>query len=303
MERQQLHTEKLKRKAGHRQSEADKNSGAWFHPTVCDQSTKIIESKRNEESIAEKVDRLVNESKVIEAKRRELDRKLYSKLTFSPAIDPVSRALAPSSDINEMVVNERGKSIRTEIIKKANEELKKQCTFRPSLAASQQLYSRDATLQHEPDCPLFDIDRQTNSQSGSQSHPYSTKSVINMRDPEKMAKNIRDHLIEKEKRRQEELCVREIMELSTCTFQPTLPTRASFSSSANVSAKPLESVKGVARHLELREMAGRQKSELQLREVEAFRAKNVDRTVRNPIDGSTIAQVLRLRLLLLFCRF
>ena len=100
-----------------------------------------------------------------------------------------------------------------------------------------------------------------------------------------MAKNIRLHLAEKDEKRREILAEREITELKECTFQPSVPKRKSSTYSTPVV------VRGIARHLELRNLSEKKRMERTQREENAFKVKN-SHTFKRTGDGNTAIEVI-----------
>jgi hypothetical protein len=113
---------------------------------------------------------------------------------------------------------------------------------------------------------------------------------INMLEPEKMAKEIQMKLVEKEERRQQELILKEIQELKECTFQPKINPPPPGAGSGNSQGQRAVVIKGLGRHLELRNLLKRQKEMERKRSEEAFNVRNVDK-YRSAADGLTIVQV------------
>ena len=104
---------------------------------------------------------------------------------------------------------------------------------------------------------------------------------------------------QKEKKRREELISREIEELQNCTFQPTLNqsfAAAASHSNASTSAKSSDPIviKGLNRHLELRQLSEKLKKEEKEREFNAFHVRDVDK-FRRQEDGATIVKSFDLR--------
>lgn len=50
-----------------------------------------------------------------------------------------------------------------------------------------------------------------------------SKCMINLKEPEMMDRKIKQHILEKEEKRKNEIISREILEMKECTFQPNLP--------------------------------------------------------------------------------
>ena len=158
---------------------------------------------------------------------------------------------------------------------------------------------------------------------------WHRKCTVNMKQPERMAKEICQQILEKEEKRRAEVVAKEIEEMRQCTFQPKVPeyhpsssssfnissylsdqdssrddigsgnsgggnntttSRGnSFSSSCSSSVYAPVVVRGLGRHLELKQMSQKQKEDNARREDEAFTVKNADK-YRRPSDGSTIVK-------------
>ena len=110
----------------------------------------------------------------------------------------------------------------------------------------------------------------------------AVKQQINMREPDKMARNIKHDLQRKEEHRRSEIIRTELKELKECTFQPqiTVYPGSAPEGTSNV-------IKGLDRHLELKELTARKKEEQKEREEEVFGVKNVD-SMRRVEDGTTV---------------
>ena len=109
------------------------------------------------------------------------------------------------------------------------------------------------------------------------------KQQINMREPEKMVQNIKHDLQRKEEHRRGELIRSELRELQECTFTPQI---TSYAGSAPEGTSNV--IRGLDRHMELKELTQRKKQEARDREEQVFGVKNVD-SMRRVEDGTTVA--------------
>lgn len=154
-------------------------------------------------------------------------------------------------------------------------------------------------------------------------HGKSSRCTVNLMEPEKMSRNIRERQDAKEKRRRDELIARDIEEMKECTFQPALTphTNTNSSSSRHHNSLSLSNshydlralygashqdhhhhhhqhpqqqqpviVRGLGRHLELKHLSLRQREEASRREKAVFSVTNID-NFRRQEDGSTIIKV------------
>ena len=110
-----------------------------------------------------------------------------------------------------------------------------------------------------------------------------------MKEPEKMIQNIRHYYDEREETRQSELISKELEELKDCTFQPEV---TGFNYRYKQPNKPVI-VRGLGRHLELKNHSNRLK-ELERQRIEkAFSVKNISK-YRRPETGTTIVEPFHL---------
>lgn len=297
----------------------------WFHPSICEQSGKIIQEQRPDlllETNEMRIQRLsLQSAEEIKERRRLKAAELYGSLTFIPKIDDLSKALGKSNSIDELVYNTRGQHVKDSISRKVEADKYRECTFQPRInELSKQLLSVDAALSEDDRfirryyeeysqvrgynevavgataaaaCPVKEMERYSGLSREHLSRLHHGR--INMKEPERMAHDIRVHLIEKEERRRSELIAQEINDLRECTFRPNLDNSYSFSSSRALSQhhhqhqQPVV-IKGLSRHLELRYMSVKQREDALAREREVFSVRNVDK-YRRAEDGSTIVEV------------
>ena len=108
--------------------------------------------------------------------------------------------------------------------------------------------------------------------------------TINLREPERMGQEIRKRMQEKEEKRQAAIVAREMEELKECTFQPRIPEPKT-SIGLDAAQDPVV-VRGIGRHIELRQMSNKLKQEKMEREREVFHVQHVDKY--RDLYGSTI---------------
>lgn len=253
---------------------------------------------------------------IIHQNKLKKEQEIYQKLcTFTPTIDPISKELANKTSLSELHHNYRGKRIKDRIKLQVDNKESQECSFTPKIIQSQKSYKKylksigkltsPGTQHHSPltwneyDCPL--MEQHDNYSPHAQGHErdrilyddnleiWRPLGSINMAEPDKMARDIKLKLQEKEMKRQQELMIKEINELKECTFQPKINDYPPSQHGPHHRTKPVI-VKGLGRHLELRNLLNKQK-ELELkRKKEAFTVRNVDK-YRSSIDGLTIVQV------------
>lgn len=318
-DRLQHYRQKEKRKEDVRHTQEMEQVKDWFRPSICEQSGKIIQEQRPDlllETNEMRIHRLsLQSAEEIKERRRLKAAELYGSLTFTPKIDGLSKALGKSNSIDELVYNTRGQHVKDSISRKVEADKYRECTFQPRInELSKQLLSVDALGEDDrfirryyeeysqvrgyneaaaDSCPVNEMDRYSGLSREHLSRLHHGR--INMKEPERMAHDIRVHLIEKEEKRRSELIAQEINDLRECTFRPNLDNSYSFSSRAlslhhhHQQQQPVV-IKGLNRHLELRYMSVKQREDALAREREVFSVRNVDK-YRRAEDGSTIVEV------------
>ena len=113
---------------------------------------------------------------------------------------------------------------------------------------------------------------------------------INMKEPEKMARSIRQDLQRKEERRRMAVVKTELRELEQCTFKPAVIPYGG--DQAGRDGKPVV-IPGLDRHLELKEMTKKKKDDEKRREDDVFSVRGAD-SMRKPEDGTTIQKPFHL---------
>lgn len=244
---------------------------------------------------------------------------VYSDVTFQPHIDPVSRALGRTSSLSELHMNRKGQLVRDRATRKVKAAEDAACTFQPALHAYPSHSGRYAADGNGTDraadygairqmgwaeAGLGGQGGQGDGGGGGEClEEYARDAVdaggggaddsmryyrqINLKEPERMARDIKQYLKEKEERRQTELAAREVAELKGCTFQPRIPAPVT-AIGVEAAAEPVV-VRGIGRHMELRMLNEKLRQDKMEREVEVFRVGDVD-SFRRLEDGSTIVK-------------
>ena len=207
------------------------DNAKWFTPNVLPSAQKSAELRSNHDSHEQPGQRAhrmsIQQAHLHQTRRRELEKRIYHDpevYSWRPVIDPISRKLGRKS------------SVREQVMQQVNSKISEECPFKPKInnyvskpvnnTNTREAYSHSHRPNESSDsCLLNDLLYHTghnrdriNTEVSSQSH--AVQSVINMKEPERMARDIRLHLREKEEKRREKLAVKEIEELSKCTFQP-----------------------------------------------------------------------------------
>jgi hypothetical protein len=217
---------------------------ASFTPAISNKSDELARSRasRDEETIADKMVRLTYSDKQHNnALKEAAQAEFYSQYTYKPKISRKGERSNPSA-LDELVNNERAEAVleNTRILVEAN--FQKGCPFRPSIDKKSQQMATTARARS--------------------SH------AVDMRDADSLSTSIASERERRERRLQECRASKEFDELNDCTFAPRVNTSPKQRRARRGSAPVV--VRGLARHLELRELAKRQRDERDQREHSAF---------------------------------
>lgn len=298
-------------------NEIKKEQDHWFNPQILKKSERIIEQKypeRSFETIKERSDRLsIMDSEIKDENLKILENKIYSAYNFKPQIDPLSRVFGRKSTLDELYNDPRGKQARDEAKQKVEESFSKEYTFKPEINKnSKRMIENDDYLKlyNQFSGKFINIISFFNfvliyiyifylvlSPQAYEDENECNKSLnssklgrINFTEPEKMQREIELKNIQREEKRRENIILREMEELKDCTFTPTIYTTnyQLKSNDDSLNCKPVV-VKGLGRHLELRQLSEKLKEEARIRELQAFHVIDVNK-YRRPEDGSTIVE-------------
>jgi hypothetical protein len=304
LHRQDKYSAKTKERIEDIRKDHESRCELWFKPTLSETTNALLLHHRQDlmhETVEERAHRLAyDDLEAINLHKQKKDNEIYGSITFKPAINPLSKELGHKSTLTELHYNPRGRRAKERIKSQIESRESDECSFQPKIDKSQQSYLRHLKMQgkysqnifeppvawNEFDCPVARVEYGSSARVTADEITRPLGS-INMLEPEKMAKDIKLKLQEREEKRQQELIIQEIDELKECTFQPKIN---SFPRNQTVNQKPIV-VKGLGRHLELRNLLQKQKDLEQKRREEAFRVQNIDK-YRSSVDGLTIVQVL-----------
>ena len=290
--RQQMHNAKLQRKNEERKNEIEQQMAVLFKPEI-GKSEDIIARSRPQilhETPEDRIFRLSNlAAQEAEEKRKEIEKKVYGGMTFKPDIDPVSKALGHKNDLKELYENNRGKHIKEMARKRVEDEVGKEYTYKPTInqypysnsekeKKMREKYEAEHKVFGWADCSIKDLEDEV--ERSSLEFPRSSIN-INLKEPERMARDIKIYMLEREERRKSELVAREIEELRECTFQPNVKEYNPLNTEPVI-------IRGLSRHLELKHLHAKQKEENLKREKEVFQVKNVEKFRKT--DNTTIVQ-------------
>jgi hypothetical protein len=262
--RQQEYVElqELKRRA----AMAAVDSECTFKPNIGNSELVVTKSAHGVtlfETDAERFERLAVKDKLqLQLKKDNLTAAYLAQFAFKPDVSKSQKAMegVEATPLNELVQNSRQKLV-LDAAKQAVEEAERaECTFRPKIN-KKKLPAR----RHE----------------------------VNVTQPETITKNIEEAKREREEWLAAARAAKEEHELDQCTFKPNLHRRLNSGkgggggkTAARVGASPAGSsdrpvvVRGLGRHLELKELARRQKEEQAERERKAWCASSQDPTTK-----------------------
>lgn len=302
-DRQRDYLNALKKKQDYRRYLLEEQGKQWFQPKILETSDRMVmqaHPERKTETETTKITRWTQQAlEKSKQTRKTLEDSIYGPLTFQPTIDAHSQSLVErGSGLQELVENTRGKHIRENVRKRIEEERSIDCSFQPQITG---FFKSSTQQQHryegDPDqCPVeswhdWNVWQQQHPDQKDAwcfYHKVSEKSLINMKHPEKMVEDIQAYRREKEEKRKQKLMEKEMKELEDCTFHPQISPDSSYWS--NLLREDPVIVRGLGRHLELKELSTQLRQKAKDREAEVFRVKNVEK-YRRQDDHSTILEV------------
>lgn len=300
LDRQAIFEAQYKRQAALRKAKEDALDAELFRPVREKTSDLILRETRPEvllEGPEERARRLSSDDKkVMEMHKQELERRVYDPkvYSFSPHIDKVSRILGRDPSLTELHENRRGQRARMEAQRRADERVLQDCSFAPKLtpyvsknATPEGLISEDDLLiAPKSNCPV-DGRSVSSGMTSASSRPVSRSGLqLNLREPERMSRDIKMYLKEKEDKRREAFIAKEIEELNECTFKPTIPENNSV-----IFQHPVV-VRGIARHLQLQALSDKLKKTKMERAETAFKVRNAEKFQRTSA-GTTVVKVYK----------
>lgn len=203
-------------------------SGCTFAPEINLTSDIIMETdpKRGKETVEERIKRLsTKDAKKKEVIKELLEQEYYQNLDFKPKINKVSKTLAKTSSINELAYNKRGEEVKSLLEEKRAQEELRECTFQPNLMTREKPQFRHIESKYR---------------SGE----------------DNIAKMIKEEQDERQEWIEQERRNKEYDEIKDCTFKPRIKNKVGIPGEKDVVV-----VRGLSRHLELRELKQRQEQE------------------------------------------
>lgn len=265
-----------------------RESETWFQPRIQESSRRIIQKalpEMLEEDAADRVDRLGRLAVLQrEMSLRRIEDEMYADCSFSPTIDPISRALGRQPSLDELYTNHRGQRRREALQRRLEDQMKAEHTFRPKINTSfagRETSPESNASRASVDCPVLQS-RDSFEPKLAVRTPYDRTNVY-LHCPELLMQRIEERRRRRDEVRESEQRLRLAQEMQQCTFQPK--TRPYVKEEG---AGPVV-IPGLDRFLEQRELGVRLKEERAKREREVF---EIDMSsFREPGSNTTIIEV------------
>ena len=192
---------------------------------------------RGAENEDEKIMRLYKkDQKKQEIVREMIEKEVYSQFTYKPQINKISKTLAKPSSIDELAYNPKGALKKEQLQEQFSNQEVNYCTFRPQT-----------------------------TQNKKYKDVQSAYSITECESMEQYSKNLKEKLKEKQEKISNLRKQREYEQQKECTFQPQILEKETSTSKDQVVV-----VRGLGRHLELKELQKKKEEEKKLREAEVF---------------------------------
>ena len=215
-----------------------------FRPNIgnADQVLAQTRPTRLAESAEERAERLsrVDYEKAMRM-RDAMQEEYYSKFSFRPEINPISRQLGRTRTAEEHMNDERRKMARLTAAAEAEAKIQKECTVQPEIGDASRVLAEGSGQAFR----------------------------LNVRDdPEGLSKRLKEYHESRERRQEALRLEREYRELKDCPFVPIVESHKA----PREPEGPIV-VRGLGRHLELQEMAQHKAEDQRRREEEAFQVR------------------------------
>ena len=233
--RQEQYQKAVQRRTDARRKQEEDSQEAWFKPEI-GKSAAIVAMRRPEllsETDEERATRLsAQDTADIASRKSAIEKEVYKDITFHPTLDPVSAALGKKSSLQDLVDNPKGKSVRERARRQHEAQFENECSFHPHVldyridTSATSMYDGPPSYRYEMEHSIdgWASASQAAGDRGDKENSGVVQAKINIREPEKMARDIRLHLQEREERRRADLMARELEMLKECTFAPTVPS-------------------------------------------------------------------------------
>eukprot|EP00903_Cladosiphon_okamuranus_P005531 g5509.t1 len=255
----------------------------WFHPATARRTEKLLRRRmpqRLEETVEERVKRMAGTD---DERRRELvvAQRAKEKLecTFRPSLNPVTRSRGQAAPLDELVNNRRGQRVRERAQAKASDRVAETCSHKPVLVAEAALHTRTDGAP-----PRVGGGGGGRAAAAGLYGP-SNRFRLSVREPARMAAELRERERKQEERFNALREEQEVSEMQRCTFVPR-------TNPAILRAQGPVLVRGLGRHLELKDVAQQREMERREREAQAFGVR--PGAVKRTMMGETLVEPFNL---------
>eukprot|EP00884_Botryococcus_braunii_P022995 jgi/Botrbrau1/937/Bobra.0167s0048.1 len=215
-----------------------------FHPETMQADFAAAAAARGckfrAETYLERVERLAcADAQRVKSAREAQEHLYYSQFTFHPEINPRSRWIGRRAEAADLTRDERSRAAREAAVREAEERLARECTFKPNI--------------QKPGWPG----------EGRQPVVPTAPLTLHGRAPETLSRHIDKYKAARQAQLAEERERLAAEEMAECTFTPAI----------NHAVPEIQGpvvVRGLDRHLELREMARQKEEEQRAREARVF---------------------------------
>eukprot|EP00347_Sterkiella_histriomuscorum_P013421 403364769 len=238
-DRQQAFLTKQQEKRQDNQQKYSQEAQCSFKPEINVTSDIIMESdpKRGAETEDDRYYRLYKkDSKKQEIVKEMIEKEVYQQYTFKPQINKISKTLAKGSSIDELAYNPKGQQKREMLQEQQETQEINYCTFRPETTKTKKYQKVESTYKFN-DCESL----------------------------EQFSMNLKQKLKEKQEKIAKVRKEREYEQQKDCTFKPSILDKDPATQKDQVVV-----VRGLGRHLELKELQKKKEEDKKLREAEVF---------------------------------
>eukprot|EP00658_Telonema_sp_P-2_P023271 TRINITY_DN19316_c0_g1_i3.p1 TRINITY_DN19316_c0_g1~~TRINITY_DN19316_c0_g1_i3.p1 ORF type:complete len:316 (+),score=69.05 TRINITY_DN19316_c0_g1_i3:274-1221(+) len=237
----------------------EENHSFNFQPDIGN-ATEVLEVAKHPsvgETFLERIERMAHaDAQKKRAAQRQAETGYYSKFTFEPETNKVELKGREPNIFESLYKNEAGNKARQAALEAAQDKFEAEHTFHPEVQHTANKFSDDQLEKWQ----------------------------LNLADPSAITRKIEQQRLEREHKIEESRRHREFEELRECTFQPNIAKNR----------RPKEStapiiVRGLGRHLELKEMARKQEEEAAEREAQVFKLQPTA-----SLSGYTVPQPFKL---------
>ena len=241
LQRQQAYADASKQKK--QQAAQHEGDDCTFQPNIgnADQVLKETGHHTIGETFLERIERMAHvDAERKKAQQQQAEHQFYSQFTFEPRTNRKPVQGREGNVYEALYKNEAGTRAKQQLVDAAEEKFEMEHTFRPDVELG---YNRKQYSEGQLD-----------------------KWQLKLSEPDQISLKIEQQRAEREAKIEESRRHREFEELKECTFQPNVCKKWR----AKEESEPII-VRGLGRHLELREMAKRQEEEAAQREAEVFK--------------------------------